>query len=293
MKRKNLIVILIMLIVIFVISIIGYFVLNNIHYSNIRKGASSWLKDHNKEYDRTTIGALYANRYISNNKSILIKKKLDCKVIKFSGDKVNITKDYDCNLNDKMKVIPTVDVSFLNSNNFGYKSGEWIGHYKLSLHFKNDLYNDSDISSIKFYGPYNIILENNVIMNDYIDGDYVLEVCLKNNTCISKDILLRVDTTAPNYDSFNMDNNSFEAIYYDDESGVRDVYYYISENDVAPEDIGLFSKKEDLKFEGDKEYYLWSIAYNYAGISSDIKYLGKVKNEVSNIQKGSSTGGKH
>lgn len=90
-----------------------------------------------------------------------------------------------------------------------------------------------------------------------------------------------------------MDNNSFETIYYDDESGVRDVYYYISENDVAPEDIGLFSKKEDLKFEGDKEYYLWSIAYNYAGISSDIKYLGKVKNEVSNIQKGSSTSGKH
>lgn len=293
MKKKNLIVILIMLIVIFVVSIIGYFILNGIYYSDIRKGASSWQKDHKGDFDKTTIGALYANGYISNNRSIILKKKLDCRVIGFTGNKVNISRDYDCNLNDKMRVIPTVDVSFLNSDNFAYKSGEWIGHYKISLKFKYDLYNEGDISSIKFYGPYDIVLDNGVIMNDYIDGDYVIEVCLKNNTCISKDILLRIDTSAPYFDSFNRDNDSFEAIFMDDESGVRDVYYYISESDVAPVDISLFSKREYLKFEGDKEYYIWAISYNYAGMNSDIVYLGKVRNVVSNIQSGSGKGGKH
>ena len=79
----------------------------------------------------------------------------------------------------------------------------------------------------------------------------------------------------------------------DDESGVRDVYYYISESDATPEDISLFSKREDLKFEGDKEYYIWAISYNYAGMNSDIVYLGKAGNVVNNIQRGSSKGGKH
>ena len=41
MKKKNLIVILIMLIVIFVISIIGYFILNGIYYSDIQSVVDS------------------------------------------------------------------------------------------------------------------------------------------------------------------------------------------------------------------------------------------------------------
>lgn len=290
MKKRNLVIILIVLIIIFIVSIVGYFVLNNIHYSNIKKGASSWYKDHNGEYDKTTIGALYENGYINNNKSLIVKKNLNCRVINFNNEKVSISKEYDCNLNDKMKVIPTMNVKFLNDNNFSFDSGDWIGNYRVSLNFKNDLYNDDDISSIKFYGPYDIILENNVIMNDYIDGDYVIEVCFKNNTCTHKDVVLRVDTTAPIYNSSNVNDNYFEALYSDEESGVRDVYYYISESDTPPEDISLFSKKEYLKFEKDKEYNVFSIAYNYAGINSDISYIGKVKKEYQVITRGSSKG---
>lgn len=293
MKKKFLIILLIILIIMLIGAIIGYFKLNNVLNDNIKNGTMEWYNDHDGEYDKTSIGALMKNGYIKSNKSLLLKKNLDCNIVNIKDNMAYITKNKDCDFDKEVKKIPTIYINFLNDNNDIIKtssSNDWIKNYKLSFKFKNDVYKESDIKTIKFYGNEDVLLENNVIKNDFLDDKYIMELCMNDGECFEKNMYLRVDNTAPVYQRFEVSDNSFEGIYTDEESGVRDVYYYISEKDETPTNLTLFLTQEQLIFDKDVTYYIWAIAYNNAGVRSDISYLGTYKKEVNDTQSGSSKG---
>lgn len=289
-KNNNKRIVYIVIIIILVILISLYLIFNTLLYSKIKKGAIRWYEDHNEIYDKISIGALKVNGYIDNNKSLILRKNLDCKIIKIKDKKAAITRKYDCEYDKKAKDVPTIFVNFLDDNGKVVNASSWMRNYKLSISFKNDIYKESDIKTIKFYGNEDVILENNVIKNNVLDDKYIMELCMNDGKCFDKDIYLMVDNTPPIYQNFEVDGNYFEAKYIDEESGVGEVYYYINEDNIAPTDTALFTKRNNLRFEKDKSYYVWAIASNYAGVSSEINYVGTYKFEYDDAQSGSSKG---
>ena len=278
MKNKLLIIILIIILLVLV-SFIGY----GIYYKNknnneIKKASLTWYNDQNKAYNQTTIGTLYKNGYINDNKTLILKKNRDCQIIEIENNQAKITNEYDCELNKKLQQVPIFEVKLTNINdNSNYEQNTWTASdIKVDLIFK-----DSEVTKNierKYISHDNQKMEELVIKTDeYIDDIYTINIVLKDGSTYSKDFKIMIDKTAPIFTEKKITDISYTAIFNDDQSDIKEVLYYISNTTYAPVVIEQFMKKEDIQLAKEKTYHIWAVAINGVGISSEYVYLGEFK----------------
>mgnify|MGYP005795243679 FL=1 len=278
MKKKILIPMLIVVILIFVATIVYGVCYSNKNNEDILNASLEWYKDLDGLYSKTTIGTLYHYGYIKDNKTLLLKKNRDCQVIEIYQDKANFIEEENCNLNEELKKVPIIQIKMTNvSDNTEYRENTWTSSdVKVDVYFKN---NQAPINISSMYITLNsqpIITENLIIKADENKNDtYTINLVLEDGSIYTKNFEILIDTTAPTYINADMSNNDFDAIFEDNESGIGDILYYVSNTTYPPTTVEQFTPKEEIQINSDQTYHVWAIATNYANINSEITYLGE------------------
>lgn len=288
MKKKNILLIAIIVIIIIIVIVLFLMINNNKKESNkyIEEASLLWASDHNFLYNKLTIGALYKNGYINN-----ISKYDMCNVINVSNNKVTITKELDCNYNEEISKIATVDVKLINVSNNEDVTDNWSNDdVKIELSYKNNNIDKDKIKEIYITSNEGIIAKEELIIrtNSYFNKEIEINIILEDGTNIATKKLVTIDKIKPTFLSKKIESNNFEAIFDDNESGIIDILYAASTKEEAPQDINLYKNKEQLVFESQETYHIYSIAKDLAGNTSDIVYVGEYKKNV--VQSGAGGG---
>ena len=276
-KKRIIAISLIFLIVIILIICIVLSITNN---NKIKNATLSWYNDQNKIYNKTTIGALYQNGYINSNKTLFIKKDISCQVIEIKDDKVVITNNNDCNLNEEMEKVPTIMLDLIKTNdNSKYDPNTWTSSdIKIELSYKNNNVKQSDINRIYLTKNYQENSNDNslIISSDSnINDIYTVNLMLNDGSVYSKDFTLMIDKTKPELTDIKVTDNDYNAYFEDKESNISEILYYVSNTEYAPTKIEQFELKENIEINNDTTYYIWASAINNAGIHADFVKLGE------------------
>ena len=247
----------------------------NTNNSEIEKQALLWYYDHDKLYNKTTIGALYKNGYIDSNDN-------ECVIINLDNDKAKVSNKKDCDYNNSIKDYPTIIMNLVESDtNEEYKIGTWTSSdIKINAEIKNNVIDNKDIERIYLAKDGEELDEMIISSDDNLDALYTLTVDLNNSNHYFRQFEIKIDKTKP----YLEDVNGKYANFQDNESGIKEVLYHYSEvDDYVPTETSEFVELDNFKLEKDKTYYIWAIGINNVGISSDIAYVGEYKNESEEI----------
>lgn len=277
MKKKILIPMLIVVILIFVATIVYGVYYSNKNNENILNASLEWYKDLDGLYSKTTIGTLYHYGYIKDNKTLLLKKSRDCQVIEIKDNKAIFIDEEDCKLNEELKSVPIIKINLKNVvDDTTYNPNEWTSSdVKVEIEFKNNK-KPNNISQIYLSHSLDPMNEELVITTDtYINDIYIINLVLEDGSVYSKEFNTKIDKTPPAFVNKEMINNDYNAIFEDNESGIRDILYYVSNTTYPPTTVEQFTPKEEIQINSDQTYHVWAIATNYANINSEITYLGE------------------
>ena len=276
--------ILLITIIILLIIIISAIIINKNNTNKIKDATLSWYNDQNKLYSKTTIGALYENGYLDTNKSLIFKNNIECQVINIENEKVTITKENDCKLNEEMKKVPTIYVELTNiDDNSIYDNNKWTSSdVKVNLKYKNNSVKSEDIKLIYLSVNYQQIENNDLIIStdSYINTTYTANLMLNDGSVYSKDFNVMIDKTVPVLIEKEITNDYYDAIFEDKESTIKSILYYVSENNTPPTSIEQFKEKENINIIPNKKYHIWVIGINTANLQSEFTYIGEFTRNI-------------
>ena len=276
--------ILLITIIILLIIIISAIIINKNNTNKIKDATLSWYNDQNKLYSKTTIGALYENGYLDTNKSLIFKNNIECQVINIENEKVTITKENDCKLNEEMKKVPTIYVELTNiDDNSIYDNNKWTSSdVKVNLKYKNNSVKSEDIKLIYLSVNYQQIENNDLIIStdSYINTTYTANLMLNDGSVYSKDFNVMIDKTVPVLIETEITNDYYDAIFEDKESTIKSILYYVSENNTPPTSIEQFKEKENINIIPNKKYHIWAIGINTANLHSEFTYIGEFTRNI-------------
>ena len=242
----------------------------NTNNSEIEKQALLWYYDHDKLFDKTSIGALYKNGYINSNDN-------ECVIINFDNDMAIISNKKDCDYNNSIKDYPTIIMNLVESDtNEEYKIGTWTSSdIKVNAKIKNNVIDNKDIERI-YLAKDGEELDDMIISSDEnIDALYTLTLDLKNSNHYFRQFEIKIDKTKPYLEGVNGKYANFQ----DNESGIKEVLYHYSEvDDYVPTETSEFVELDNFMLEKEKTYYIWAIGINNAGISQ-IKMFQDITND--------------
>ena len=251
--------------------IIGLVIYINVGHSqgDVKQGETK-LNEYIQAYyndtleNEVSVESLIENGYISNT------NENRCNIYVIDNDKIN-KKETDCDKSKKLAKRPIIEL--ITSDNF--KLNEWNkngGTIKVKLkNGGNSYYKEKDINSVEWYsidGSINSV-NNELEITDNMNT--TLNVMINfDDVSYVKETKVMVDVDAPIYKSSNL-KDSF-LVTYEDNYFLNKKYYYLSENNEAPNKSDFKDRLEDLAC--DKTYNVWSYATDMAGNESEIQYLG-------------------
>ena len=233
----------------------------------IEKQALLWYYDHDELYDKVTLGALHENGYINYSDK-------ECRIVNINANKgkAYISMQNDCEYNNQIKDIPTINVKLIDGNGNEIKKGGWTSS---DITVKLDYVNQDMIEDVYISETNGKRLDNMVIKSDKnLIKKYQMHVILNDSKSLYKEFEVSIDKTPPKLESKNIDNNYYTAVFKDEDSGISDTLYYASTQNEAPSTVAGFEKKINL--ENNNHYYIWAVAINTAGLYSDIVYVGEL-----------------
>lgn len=281
-RRIILIPILIILIILLILLIAFGISTTNKQNEQIKKAALKWYYDTEMLYNKLTVGKLFENGYIDNTKTKILNKDIKCKVINIENDVVTITKENNCDLDKSIKNIPTIEVKlYAKDTNQEYVQTYWTSSDLIVKPIYNKNFDKNEIEKTYITLDYEEVFDDLIITTDNItENTYELNVLLKDGSLFKKEFRVMIDKTAPKYVSKNITDDNYEAIFEDEESGIQNVLYYVSENNDKPTSTDQFNIKESLEIMPNKKYYVYAIGINMAGKESEPIYIGEYTKKI-------------
>ncbi len=269
MKNKKIILLVAAIILGILIGVMAFF---SISKMNTKKENQEIEKAAKEYFDDTFNSEVYIETLVENGYLKSSDKK--CVLVKTKDGKITTEKSNCEKAEDEAKK-PVVILTASND----FKINEWNKEgTTIAMSFKNggnSYYKESDILSIKWISlSTGGFIEGNTLNIDNANQNetFKLQIDLKDELVIEKEINIKVDNEKPVLKTKMMSWNSLVASY-NDFSKVTG-YYKVTEENVKPEKSDM-THKLNLDFECGKKYYGWAYAKDEAGNETDIEFIGE------------------